>query len=230
MHLRKYTGIGLITALTIALLISCSKMNDGYKDFIKDGEIIYTGRVDSVKTYPGKNRIGLSMLLLSDPKISKVKMFWNSKGDSASKDIVRTAGVDTVKFMLNSMAEGSYSFEIYTHDNNGHSSIKTVASGMVYGQNYTNSLFNRSLKSVTYLPGSKAKLIWFGPSLQTTGQEITYIDSLGMPRYEFISRTKDSTILNNFKKLDYFQYRTLYKPEATAIDTFYTGYQSVQVL
>lgn len=231
MRAIKYSGYCFFLVLSVVvILFSCSKMDDGYKDFIKDGEIIYTGRADSVKTYPGNNRILLSMLLLSDPKISTVKVYWNNKADSAVKSIVRNAGVDTVYFMLNNMPEASYSFEIYTYDNNRHSSVKTESIGMVYGQNYINSLFNRSLKSVTYLPGSKARLVWFGPSVQTVGQHIAYTDSLGIAKAAFIPRTEDTTYLLNFKKNASFQYKTLYKPETNAIDTFSTSYQSVQVL
>ncbi|HEX7903214.1 MAG TPA: DUF4998 domain-containing protein [Chitinophagaceae bacterium] len=230
MRAIKYSGYCFFIVLSIAILFSCTKMDDGYKDFIKDGEIIYTGRVDSVKTYPGNNRILLSMLLLSDPKISTVKVYWNNKADSAVKNVVRSAGADTVYFMLNNMAEGSYPFEIYTYDNNKHSSVKTESIGISYGQNYINSLFNRSLKSVTY-SASKATLKWFGPSSQTVGQQISYIDSLGVAKTVFAAKADTMTILNNFKRLDFFQYKTLYKPDANALDTFYTtSSQSVQVL
>lgn len=218
-----------------AAIFSCTKM-DAYKDFIKDGPIIYTGRVDSIKVYPGNSRILLTMLLLSDPKITKVKIYWNDKKDSAVQNIVRTSGVDTVKFMLTNMPEGTHTFNIYTYDDKGHSSIKVDTLGIVYGQNYINSLFNRSLRSVNYIGGSKARLIWYGPSSQTIGEQIKYTDSLGAnidfiePVYKPNGQTKDTTILNNFKKLNYFQYRTLYKPVPNAIDTFYSLYQSVQVL
>lgn len=229
MNIKRYSICFISVLLAGVIVVSCDKMDDSYKDFIRDGEIIYTGRVDSVKTYPGNNRIRLSMLLLSDPKITKVKVYWNNKADSVVKDIVRSSGVDTVYFMLNGLAEGTYSFEIYTYDDKGHSSIKTDAIGIVYGENYINSLFNRSLKSVTYLVGSKARLVWFGPSSQTLGQQIKYTDSLGVNRLLFEPRTKDTTILTNFKRNEYFQYRTLYKPEENSLDTFYTSYESKQV-
>src|SRR5215207_1597368 len=164
------------------LIVACGKMDDNYKDFIKDGDIIYTGRVDSVQTFSGKNRIALSMLLLSDPKINKVKIYWNNHTDSVVQTVNRTTGIDTVKFLLNNMAEGTYSFDIYTYDQAGHSSVKVSAIGVVYGTNYISSLFNRSLRTISYIPVSKARLVWYGPSAQTIGQEINYTDSLGVNR------------------------------------------------
>jgi len=228
---KNYLAILLITGI----IVSCSKM-DEYKDFLKDGPIVYTGRVDSIKVYPGNNRILLTMLLLSDPKITRVTVYWNDKNDSVVQNIVRTSGVDTVRFMLTNMPEGTHNFNIYTYDDAGHSSIKVDTIGIVYGQNYINSLFNRSLRNVAYIGGSKARLVWYGPSTQTIGEQIKYTDSLGAnidfiePVYKPNGQIKDTTILNNFKKLNYFQYRTLYKPVPEALDTFYSQYLSVQVL
>lgn len=229
MRTRKHLRLSSILLLAGGIIFSCSKMDDNYKQFMEGGEIIYTGRVDSVKTYPGNNRIGLSMLLMSDPKISKIRLYWNNKADSAIQQVVRTAGVDTVNFMLTNMTEGTYAFEIYTSDNEGHSSIKREVIGTVYGQNYITSLFNRSLRSVTYIAPSKARLVWYGPSAQTAGQQIIYTDSLGVAQDISVPRLQDTTWLYNIRKSDYFKYRTLYKPHVNAIDTFYSQYQDIQV-
>lgn len=228
MRVNQFNKFYLLLLVVAVVFVACTKMEDTYKEFVQNGEIIYTGRVDSAKAYPGNNRIALTMLLLSDPKISKVKVFWNNKSDSAVKDIVRSNGVDTVRFMLTNMPEGTYAFEIYTYDNQGHSSIKTDAIGIVYGQNYINSLFNRPLKSMTYAV-SKATLKWYGPSAQTVGQQINYTDSFNVARSVFVPKADTMTVLTNFKKAATFQYRTLYLPDDNAIDTFYSAYEIKQV-
>ena len=228
MRVNHFNKFYLLLLIVAGAFVACTKMEDTYKEFVQNGEIIYTGRVDSVKTYPGNNRIALTMLLLSDPKIIKVKVLWNNKADSAVKDVVRTTGVDTVKFMLTNMPEGTYAFEIYTYDNQGHSSIKTEAIGIVYGQNYVNSLFNRPLKSMIYA-ASKATLKWYGPSAQTVGQQINYTDSFNVAKDVFVPKADTMTVLTNFKKGATFQYRTLYLPAVNAIDTFYSAYEVKQV-
>ena len=212
-----------------AIIFSCSKMNDSYADYIKDGEIVYTGKVDSIQTYPGNGRIQLSMLLISDPKIKTVKVFWNDGRDSSVQAIQRSSGVDTVKFLLSPVAEGTYTFSIYTYDNAGHSSVRADMIGTVYGQSYINSLYNRALKTATYNGASKATLIWYGPSAQTVGSQITYTDSLGIDRNLFTPAKDTSTILLNFKRGTTFNYRTLYKPVVNAIDTFYSNIESRQI-
>src|SRR5215208_5798550 len=110
MRVIRFRWYSLFISVAAVIFFACGKMDDTYKDFIKNGEIIYTGRVDSVQAYAGKNRIGLSMLLVSDPKITKVKVFWNNGRDSAVQNVVRTIGVDTVRFLLTNLTEGTYSF------------------------------------------------------------------------------------------------------------------------
>src|SRR5689334_9815190 len=117
MRVKKHDAFCLIAVLVV--LFACSKMDATYDDFIRDGEIVYTAKVDSAKAYPGNNRMGLSMLLIADPRISKVKVFWEVSGraDSTEKPVQRTAGIDTVWFSFPNLAEGTYTFNIYTYDN-----------------------------------------------------------------------------------------------------------------
>src|SRR6266699_1325579 len=91
-----------------SLLAACTKLADSYKDFTGNGEIYYPGKADSLKIYPGRNRIMLTWLLVSDPKITKTTLYWHNKADSVVIPIQRSAGVDTIKKMLSPMPEGTY--------------------------------------------------------------------------------------------------------------------------
>lgn len=235
MPVKKYNTNTVIAIIYCFILFACSKMNDTYDEFIKDGEIVYTARVDSIKAYPGNNRMGLSMLLISDPRISKVKVFWDAAGqtDSTEKAVTRTAGVDTIQFSFPKLAEGTYTFYIYSYDNAGHRSIKTDVIGTVYGEKYIAQLVNRAIKSATYETANKrASVKWFGVATDVIGEEIIYTDTLGAERKQFAKHegAADSvTVLPAFVKGSSFQFRTLYKPAPNAIDTFYSNYESRQV-
>lgn len=233
MNLKRYCILCVLAIVLGNFILSCSKMDSTYHDFIKDGEIVYPGKPESLQTYSGNNRIDLSMLLASDPKITRVKAFWNNGLDSTEKAIQRTSGVDTVRLSLAKLTEGTYTFNVYTYDKDNHRSIKSDVIGNVYGERYINSLYNRTLNSVTYIGGSKARLIWVGPADQMIGQEIRYTDSLGVfrtliePRFKSDGTTlKDTTILTIFKKGSSFDFRTLFKPEPASLDTFYSGFET----
>lgn len=139
--------------LLLLLLSACSKMDDTYKQFIAQGEIPYAGAVDSVKVFPGKNRLQLSWLL-TDPQVTKAKIYWNNQSDSLDMVIKRVNEVDTVNVILSPMPEGAYSFDIYTFDDEGNKSIKVSTTGQVYGDRYTSSLLPRPVKSAIYSDGA----------------------------------------------------------------------------
>lgn len=214
----------LLFAVT-ASLYACSKMEDTYNEFTRNGEIVYTGRADSLRLAPGRNRIGLSWLLLSDPRITRCKVFWNDGADSVTIPVQRTAGVDTVRIMLANMAEKTYTFDIYTYDDLGHSSVKVDTIGIVYGDNYAGSLFNRPLKTIAF-SADTARLEWSGASAQCVGSQIRYADTGGVMRSAWVASIDKATKLPALKKGLSFEYRTLYLPVKAAIDTFYTAWES----
>ena len=90
----------LVLSLLFSIFTSCENMEDTYKEFVGDGETVYIGKADSIKARGGRNRLELSWLLLSDPKVSSFKVYWNNKGDSIEGDLVKTENVDTVKLMM----------------------------------------------------------------------------------------------------------------------------------
>jgi hypothetical protein len=235
MRVKKYSTYISVMTMYCVMLFGCSKMDSTYDDFIKNGEIVYTAKVDSVTAYPGNNRMALSMLLISDPRISKVKVFWDAGGgaDSAEKAVQRTANVDTVRFSFSKLAEGTYTFNVYSYDNAGHRSVKTDVIGTVYGERYTAQLVNRTIKSGTYDDIAKTATIkWFGVGADVIGQEIIYTDNLGVVRTQYAkheSLADSVSVLPAYKKGNSFQFRTLYKPAANAIDTFYANYEYRQV-
>lgn len=235
MRVKKYYTYLAIIAICFTCLFACSKMDDTYDDFISNGEIVYIAKVDSARAYPGNTRMNLSMLLTADPRISKVKVLWDAGGqaDSIEKAVQRTADIDTVRFSFNKLAEGTYTFYIYTYDKAGHRSVKTDVIGTVYGEKYIAQLVNRAIKSGTYDDIAKTATVkWFGVGVDVIGEEFIYTDVLGAVRKQFNKHegAQDSvTVLPDFKKGNNFQFRTLYKPAPNAIDTFYSNYENRQV-
>src|SRR5690554_5060387 len=93
-----------------ACFVACEDMQDTYKEFVIDR--VYTGRPDSLLARGGENRVELSWLLLSDPKISSYKVSWNNGQDSIVGDLVKTDDVDTVRVVLDDLSENIYFFEV----------------------------------------------------------------------------------------------------------------------
>lgn len=231
----------LILMLGTIQLTSCGKQDDIYKEFLKGGEKVYTGRADGLTSYAGNGRILLTWQLVSDPKITKCKVFWNDKKDSSVLAVQKTANTDTIRLTLNNLSEGAYTFQVYNYDNAGHSSIKSEVIGTVYGDTYAASISNRPINNATYAAATKTATInWFGVSPQAVKVEITYTDAttgndvllvdvpvLNPKRLSDPPAFINTTTLPNYKAGTPVKYRTGYKPEVTAIDIFYTDYSTV---
>ena len=221
-----------ILAILIISMAGCSKMDSTYQDFWKNGEKVYPASPDSLKVYPGKNRIKLTWLILGDPTVSKAKIFWNNGTDSLEVPVSRTGSkVDTVKVLLENMQEGLYTFNIYAYDEKGHSSVEASAVGKVYGDAYANSLLIRIINSAFFLDDS-LKVVWGDPADQTSlGSEIVYTDTSGTSRHLIVPATADTTVLldYDFNAEPTFRYRTLFLPDSMAIDTFYTAFKTIKV-
>ncbi|GAA4311800.1 DUF4998 domain-containing protein [Compostibacter hankyongensis] len=216
----------LIIALVCVAFAGCSKMDDSYRGFVKDGEITYPGKADSVKVFPGKNRIKLSWLLFSDPSIRKCIVFWNNRQDSLEIPVQGSSGTDTVNVIVDKLEEGSYSFEIYSYDGKGRASVKTETEGRVYGEAYIASLPDRLVKSAL-LENGASRVEW-GDSVETSlGTELRYHDDAGVLQTLFVPYGEAVTTWVGYPQGDTLQYRTLFLPVPAALDTFYTPYRSL---
>lgn len=215
--------------LLLMLLSACSKMDDTYKQFIAQGEIPYAGAVDSVKVFPGKNRLQLSWLL-TDPMVTKAMIYWNNKSDSLAVVIKRVNEIDTVNVILSPMPEGAYSFDIYTFDDKGNKSIRVSTTGQVYGDRYISSLLPRPVKSALYANG-KVSITWGNADAHVTGTQIRYTDAGGTEQRITVPVDSVTTTLSDFdfNASGTFDYTTEYKPDTTAIDLFYTAYETIAV-
>lgn len=227
--MKKMLNIKLIMFLFvigITAFTSCTKMDD-FKKYVEGGEISYTGRVDSLKIRSGRNRVLVQGLFISDRKITKCKIYWNSRQDSLVVPVERKLAVDSLNKYVTNLFEGTYNFEVITYDAAGNASIPVVKSGVkVYGDNYANSLINMPISDVS-LDGTTATITWGGLDKANGPQymDVSFINTAGVKtRVKKLVNTTTAT-LPDYKYRSTFDYRTVYLPDTMAIDTFYTAYR-----
>ncbi len=210
-----------LSCVVAHIFSACGPMDATYVDFIKDGKIVYPGKTDSMRVYPGKNRIGLSWLLI-DPNVVRTKIYWNNRADSVEISVEPSPGIDSMGIVLPDMAEGGYLFECFTYDNEGNQSIKVEVSGQVYGDLYTNSLLPKPIKRTVY--GVDTSRIYWGEAEEgMIGTEVAYVSEGGALSQIFVPAADTLTKLPGVEGVD-FRYRTLFLPDTMAIDTFYTAF------
>ena len=220
----------VVTVLLVSLSVSCGKMNDVYKDFVKGGAINYTGKVDSVKVFPGKNRIQFTYQLRSDPKIIKTVIYWNNRKDSMVEPIQRKPGIDTITTLIPQIAEGTYTFTFVTYDNQGNSSVSVDIPGNVYGSNYESFLTSRPMRTSEMTPQGDALITWYTADPLMIGTEMSYTGIDDEEKVVMLPASELEGVMEDFKDGAGYSYRTMYQPEPNMIDTLYSAPASAEIL
>lgn len=225
----KTVSVLCLVILSAVYLSACKKMDDSYRQFVEKGETIYIAKADSIKIYGGRNRVEVTWLLLSDPKVSRYKLFWNNGRDSMEKAVIKTGEVDTVKALLTNMAEGTYFFDIYLYDKLGNSSIKSTKSGKVYGERFQSSLLTRAYRSIVRA-GANVNVEWMPADTAVKQVDLQYTNTLGeLKSITVTNKSQSVTTLTGMPVNGAFRYRTVFEPEKKALDLFYTDYITVQL-
>lgn len=230
--IKKYVFQTIMLLVLTAGLWSCTSMDDGYKDFIEEGEVSYTGKIDSLHIYAGKNRVNVKGLIISDPKVTQVRVFWNTGKDSVVVPITRTSGVDALDVIIDGLEENIYNFEVRTYDKLGNKSIPVFKIGNTYGERYEATLLaaimNRKIStgisSGATLNGTLETLNDF--TQKSSYSIITYIATDDTEKQIVIPSNQSSFTVTDYKSGTDIKYKSAYKPEAGAIDVFFTPEKS----
>jgi len=218
MKQNNWVQVGL-AIYAVLLLFSCKKMNETYLPYIEGGEINYAGKADSLKVLSGNGRVQLSWLY--NPKTVRAVIYWNA-GSGKHEHVIEPGNKGKWEStIIEGLEEGSYQFDVYTFDYEGNNSVKTSASGSVYGEVYNQSLLNRKTKSAVQA-GQDALINWYGAGTGAVAVEVTYKVSSGAIRIIYDPVSKQQTLLQDYLPGSVVSYRTLYLPQNNAIDTFYS--------
>ncbi|MCW9705307.1 DUF4998 domain-containing protein [Fodinibius salsisoli] len=218
----------LLAIIAVAISsVSCSdSMHSSYEGFTEGGPIDYPAipNADSIKVYPGKNRVQISFPLPSDPSVSKARVYWRNGSDSLEVPIDREAEDGMVNIMLSDMAGGSYTFDIYTFDEERNRSINVTTIGEVYGESYINSLLSRALEQTLFI-NDQLEIEWGDAEDTEVYTEVHYQTASGDRKTAVIEQGETSSVLEDYDyevSNDIIEYTTYFHPSPMAIDTFKT--------
>lgn len=215
----------------VALFMACSNMNDIHDIYLAEGERIYIGKVDSIKLFPGNERVKIRYWA-SDPRAKTVGFYWYPNNDSMFVDITHVTNKDSFEVYVGgiesakTIAEGNYTLRIITRDNKGHFSIPFEKIMNVYGSKFQSTLTNRILKSLTYndTDGLLSLNLSGAVNDKEIGARFYYTDREGVSHDDFIADAKitGAVQLVNVDPTKGVKYQTAFLPDPMAIDTFYT--------
>lgn len=144
--------IKYIVVLCTLCFAACTDMNSLHEKYLEKGEYIYTGVIDSLKSFPGYERVKFSWEINADPRITQTVIYWRNKTDSVVIEVNRTASGNLPLETLLEFPEGSYIFEFVTKDDYGNKSLTVQKTVEVYGEKYIQLLKTRGIKSLIAKP------------------------------------------------------------------------------
>lgn len=218
------TGTFLLFVTTIW---GCQDMDSTYKEFIVPGGLTYVGKPSGVKAYTGKYRVLLKWARNPDPKVTKTRVYWNNYRDSV--EVESKVGEDSLSVLLEGLNEQNYSFFLRSFDESGNMSVPVEVITRVFGTQYEQSLLNRGLNRSTLDADGNVTLNWglANISAGTLRTEVFYTSLDGSIKNIDVPAGEDGSEIDDFTSGKPLRYRTVYVPDSLAIDTFYTGYDTV---
>ncbi|HMR20367.1 MAG TPA: DUF4998 domain-containing protein, partial [Sphingobacterium sp.] len=207
-------------------LAACGKMDATYKDFIKDGEIRYSQKPDTLGIRPGKYRVE-AWIVAKRSNVSRFKVLWNNRADSVVVPVAGTTGDDTLRVIIDGLQEDTYTFEFFTYDREGNTSIVVDTVGEVFGDKYQSLVTNR-LVNLAKIEDTDLVITWF-PEFndEVFRTEVKYTNEDGEERIVYVARDDNETVINEIPVRGSLSYRTSFLPHPHAIDTFYTEYTAI---
>lgn len=210
------------TIVLAVLIAACNKGPGDYSKYLTNADAVYPGKPVSLAIQSGYNRAQINSLISPDPRVVKIRVYWNNRRDSLDANINTTDLAKNKILTISSIPEGIYTFQALTFDAAGHKSVMTEKTGPIYGPNYVKTLVNRVFKARLTITGPAVQ--WFSEtdtSSVMVGVRVTYPLTTGGAAQVFTLRNRDTTILSGAKTGGKFFYKTAYIPKG-AIDTFYS--------
>jgi hypothetical protein len=229
-----YINKCLLLAGIILLAAGCDSMNDKHRPWLENGETIYIGKIDSLKSFAGDQR-ALFRYWISDPRVKTLTVSWALGKESLEIDVPSHAPEEPFEIYIGknekNIAEGNHTFRWTARDSHGNRSVVFENGASVYGQRYRSRLTSRPLLGAEAI-GNDVTLTWGGMTdddeVGIRVQYTTHTTETPAVRY-FTSAEATSALIPDVKLTSPLTCQTLYLPEPTAIDTFATDAQKAAI-
>ena len=223
---------GLFTLLILSAFVSCGDFMDVHKEWIKDGEIIYSPKIDSMIFIAGQNRIQFRCWLYKSPNVRSVDLYWNSGADSLIIPVNPSTEIDSFYTVIPNLEEKSFTFDARTTDIYGHKSLYMTNFGTVYGEQYRSTLSSRRINTVTieeYDNQPCGMISLFSAAVGLIRTEFRFTKSDGTTGTISVPASSNLGVCAFAKPGSSFESRSLYIPETEAVDTFATAWTQYDV-
>lgn len=220
-NIYRVAGIVLLFGTVI---ISCTRDDIEFKEFLKDGETVYPGKVSNIVPKAGNLRTGLWWNPSPDPSVTKYVIKWNNNADSLIVNAPTHNPLDTIKVTIPNLSEYTYTFTVYSYDAQGRKSIPIEAPNVrVYGPLYRGGLLNRPFNATNpYVlnPNGSLQLNFNTPDTINVNTIIKYTNASNVVTEKILLPQDMSITIDDYKAGTDVQYKSSYIPSKGSLDIF----------
>ena len=213
--------IYLVLISVLALVAaSCAKQDTVYKEFIKDGGLIYPAKPLNITAERGYQRIVLKWDLPMDPSIRTAKLYWDSR--TKSMDFNYSSYPDgKVSVVIPDLEDRSYTFEVINYDSSENASLAAEITASPFGESWLVSHAERSVK-FSEMEGTSARITLGKPTDEIVATRFRYVNTSGQTVEKDFPATEGVVYLPNAEKWKYYDYKSAYC-SANGIDTVWVS-------
>jgi hypothetical protein len=234
MKLFKYYTVALVLSIFF-VLASCTDTFEVHEKYLKDGETIYTNKVDTLSTFSGNKRIKIAGYISNAFNVNEIVVTWNKGKNSQTFPYAKSNNsTDKLELIVDNLEEGSYQFDVYSKDANGNKSVKMITFGIAYGDNYRANLEPRAINKFLFTTIDNTAKVNFSISDELTrGTEVKYTNLSGVEIVKALAPANRDIVLDQLDVNSPVKYRTFYVPTAadakkveTSIDEFASNWKT----
>lgn len=227
MKIRIYLSVVLPGIFMLFVPSACKRMDSTYDQYVVPNGIIYPGKATAPSLKSGYNRVQISWLRGTDPKVVRARIYWNNFTDSVEVPV--PANQEVITHTISNLSEDYYSFTIKTFDKDGHVSVPVEVSGNVFGERYRSTLLNRVVLSST-INLANVLTLQFEPTLPGSTivkSEVEYTSTSGASKTVTVLPGVSLLQLTDYKLETSYKLRTQHLSPA-AIDPLYAADQLIE--
>ncbi len=145
--LQNFKFLYLVLASSL-IYISCSDMDSIHEEYL-NGEIIYAGKLDTLKIRPGYYRAQLEGYTQFLGTSNQITIEYD---DQIISYPIEENLSEIFSVIIEDLDEGSYEFNVYTQDPNGNLSISQIVAGNVIGDEFISDQNPREILDYSFEP------------------------------------------------------------------------------
>lgn len=191
-------------------------MDGEYKDFVVANGYTYPQKADSLKIYPGYNRLRLKWQKPKSPTVKYAMVYWNNYEDSLKVEWDQNK--DSIYVNIAELEETSYTFYIKNFDMDGNISLPVDITGTPYGEGYLTSITDRSYTGADRDANFLGTIKWGAMTTDLAYTEVRYVANDGTKKVKKLKFDEELITLPNIKAGELFEYRSFFVPP-NGIDT-----------